>query len=346
MIVRANDGRKLDHKTLEEIRKRAVERVQAGESPEDVIRTLGFNRSCIYDWLARYRAGGWHALNAKPLTGRPKKITGAQIQYLYKAIVGKTPLQHRFEFALWTLRLVQWLIYEDLGVKLSRASVARLLKQMGLSCQRPLFRAMEQNADRVEKWKREEYPRIQKLAKQAGAEIWFEDESGVRSDYHGGTTWAPKGQTPVVRTTGARYRYNMISAVAPKGDLRFMLTTKVVTAPVFVEFLKRLLRGMKRPVFLILDGHPVHRSVKVQEYVASTKGRLQLFFLPAYSPELNPDEQVWAEVKAKGIGRRVITSARQMFSTLLGLLRSLQRSPKKIRAFFEHPETRYTIASA
>jgi transposase len=152
MIVRANDGRKLDHKTLEEIRKRAVERVQAGESPEDVIRTLGFNRSCIYDWLARYRAGGWHALNAKPLTGRPKKITGAQIQYLYKAIVGKTPLQHRFEFALWTLRLVQWLIYEDLGVKLSRASVARLLKQMGLSCQRPLFRAMEQNADRVEKW--------------------------------------------------------------------------------------------------------------------------------------------------------------------------------------------------
>ncbi len=115
--------------------------------------------------------------------------------------------------------------------------------------QRPLFRAMEQNADRVEKWKREEYPRIQKLAKQTGAEIWFEDESGVRSDYHGGTTWAPKGQTPVVRTTGARYRYNMISAVAPKGDLRFMLTKKAVKAPVFVEFLQRLMQGMKRRCF-------------------------------------------------------------------------------------------------
>lgn len=130
-----------------------------------------------------------------------------------------------------------------------------------------------------------------------------------------------------------------------KGDLRFMLTKKAVTAPVFVEFLTRLLRGMKRPVFLILDGHPVHRSGKVQEFVASTNGRLQLFFLPPYSPELNPDEQVWAEVKAKGIGRRVITSARQMFSTLLGLLRSLQRTPRKVRAFFEHPETRYTIAT-
>ena len=193
--------------------------------------------------------------------------------------------------------------------------------------------------------KRAEYPHIQKLSKETGAEIWFEDESGVRSDYHGGTTWAPKGETPVVRTTGARYRYNMISAVAPKGELRFMLTKKSVTAPVFVEFLKRLMQGMKRPVFLIVDGHPVHRSVKVQQYVASTKGQLQLFLLPPYSPELNPDEQVWAEVKAKGIGRRVIASASQMFSTLLGLLRSLQRSPRKLRSFFEHPETHYTIAS-
>jgi transposase len=264
---------------------------------------------------------------------------------LYQAIAGKTPLQHRFEFGLWTLRLVQWLIYEDLGLKLSRASVARLLKQMGLSCQRPLFRAMEQNAERVEKWQREEYPRIQKLAKESGAEIWFEDESGVRSDYHGGTTWGPKGQPPVVRTTGARYRYNMISAVAPKGDLRFMLTKRSVTAPVFVEFLKRLMQGMTHPVFLIVDGHPVHRRVAAQKNVASTEGRLQLFFLPPYSPELNPDEQMWAEVKAKGIGRRVISSVSQMFSTLLGLLRSLQRSPKKVRSFFQYPETCYTIAS-
>lgn len=344
--MRGNDGRKLDHKTLEEIRKRAVERVQAGESPEDVVRTLGFNRRTIYEWLARYRAGGWDALKAKPLAGRPKKISASQMQYLYRAIAGRTPMQHRFEFALWTLRLVQWMISEDLGVKLSRASVARLLKQMGLSCQRPLFRATEQDPERVEKWKREQYPQIRKLAEETGAEIWFEDESGVRSDYHGGTTWAPKGQTPVVRTTGARYRYNMISAVAPRGDLRFMLTKKTVTAGVFVEFLKRLLQGMKHPVFLIVDGHPVHRSVKVQKYVASTQGALQLFFLPPYSPELNPDEQVWAEVKAKGIGRRVIASSGQMFRALLGLLRSLQRRPEKVRAFFQHPETRYTIEAA
>ena len=343
MDVRANDGRKLDHQTLEAIRRRAVEQVQAGQSPEVVIRSLGFSRGCIYEWLARYRAGGWDALKAKPLSGRPKKMSAAQIRYLYQAIVGKTPLQHRFEFALWTLRLVQWLIAEDLKLKLSRASVARLLHQMGLSAQRPLFRAAEQDPARVALWKREQYPEIRQLARATGAEIWFEDESGVRSDYHGGTTWAPRGQTPVVPSTGARYRYNMISAVASHGELRFLLTKQSVTNAVFIEFLRRLLTGMTRPVFLIVDGHPVHKSVAVQKFVASTAGRLRLFFLPPYSPELNPDEQVWAAVKAKGIGRRVITSGPQMFRTLLGLLRSLQRTPEKLRAFFHHPDTCYTI---
>ena len=141
-------------------------------------------------------------MKAKPLAGRPKKIAGAQIRYPCQGIVEKTPLRHRIEFALWTLRLVQWLIYEDLGLKLIRASVERLHKQMGMSCQRPLLRAREQNAERVEKRKREEYPRIRKLAKARGAEFWFEDESGVRPDYHGGTTWSPERHTPVVRTTG------------------------------------------------------------------------------------------------------------------------------------------------
>jgi transposase len=338
------DGRTLAHDTLAEIRKRAVERVQAGESPENVIRTLGFHRSCIYEWLARYRAGGWGALQAKPLPGRPRKITGAQMRSLYRAIAGQTPAQHRFEFALWTLRLVPWFLYDEFGLKLSRASVSRLLRQMGLSCQRPLFRASEQDPERIERWKREQYPAIQKQARQEGARIWFEDESGVRSDDHGGTTWAPVGQTPVMRTTGTRFRYNMISAVSAQGELRFMLTKKTVTAAVFVAFLDRLLKGMKEPVFLIVDGHPVHRSRKVQTYMASTKGRLRLFFLPPYSPELNPDEQVWTEVKVRGIRRRVIGSASQMYRTLLGLLRSLQRTPAKVRAFFQHPDTRYTLA--
>src|ERR1039457_1109158 len=150
------DARSLDHKTLEEIRIRAVEQVQAGESPEDVIGTLGFSRSCIYTWLALYRAGGWGALRAQALQGRPMKIQPQQMRWLYRTITGKSPLQFRFEFALWTREIIRMLLAEEFHLKLSLSSVGRLLKQLGLSCQRPLFRAVEQDPERVRQWLDEE----------------------------------------------------------------------------------------------------------------------------------------------------------------------------------------------
>jgi transposase len=207
--VKRTDGRKLDHKTLEEIRIRAVERVQAGESPEVVIATLGFTRSCIYEWLARYRAGGWSGLKAKALAGRPKKVSARQMEWLWKTIVGTSPLQHRFEFALWTRQMVQILLWEQFRLKLSLPSISRLLAQLGLTCQRPLFRATEQDPARVNWWLNMEYPAIRERAKLEGASIYFGDESGVRFDYHAGTTWAPRGKTPVVRSTAARAKVNM-----------------------------------------------------------------------------------------------------------------------------------------
>lgn len=191
-----------------------------------------------------------------------------------RALDHKTP---GFEFALWTLDLVRWLIDERFGIRLSKTSSWRLMNQMGLSAQRPLWRALEQDAAAVERWKREEYPKIQALAKAEKASIWFGDEAGVRSDYHRGTTWAPIGATPVVRTTGARYRWNMISAVNGRGDMRFMLTGKSVTAAVFVEFLRRLIAGDGRPVFLIVDGHPSHRSSVVRQFLQKHEGRIRLF---------------------------------------------------------------------
>src|SRR6202051_3444419 len=141
--MKRRDARALDHKTLEEIRIRAVQRVQAGESPEVVIRALGFTRSCIYTWLARYRAGGWGALKARALKGRPPKIRPAQMKWVYQTVTGKSPLQFRFEFALWTREMIRVLVREQFQLKLSLASVGRLPKQLGLTCQRPLFRAME-----------------------------------------------------------------------------------------------------------------------------------------------------------------------------------------------------------
>lgn len=338
------DGRALDHKTLEEIRIRAVEQVEAGESPEDVVRTLGFGRTVIYSWLARYREGGLDALRAKPVPGRPAKLTGPQLRWIYRTVTGKNPLQLRFEFALWTRGMVRQLIRERFGVRLSEVSVGRLLRKLGLSPQKPLRRAYEQDPKLVEAWRAEEFPKIRALAKREGATLYFSDEAGVRSDFHAGTTWGVKGRTPIVPATGQRFGLSLISAISPRGDFRFMTVEGRMNADKFIVFLERLLHNAKRPIFLIVDRHPSHRSRKVLEFVRSTRGRLRLFFLPPYSPELNPDELVWNNLKNQGIGKRIIHSRDHLKRTVLGHLRALQRMPALLRAFFCEPNVRYVIA--
>jgi transposase len=339
--MKRRDGRSLDHKTLEEIRVRAVERVQAGESPEVVIGALGFSRSCIYTWLARYRHGGWDALKTPRLTGRPLKIKAAQMRWLYRTITGKSPLQFRFEFALWTREMIQVLLGEKFKLRLSLSSIGRLLRQLGLSCQRPLFRATEQDPERVRRWLEEQYPAIRARARRQGAEIYFGDEAGVRSDGHAGTTWGVRGKTPVVRSTGQRSAVNMLSAVSARGKLRFMLAKGKINGAVFVEFLKRLMHRASRPVFLILDGVRYHHSRAVNDYVASLSGKLELFFLPPYSPELNPDEQVWNYVKHHGVARAALRGASVLRSYVAARLRSLQKLPWTIRMFFLTPGAQY-----
>jgi transposase len=294
--VRENDGRKLDHRTLEVLRLRAVDQVQAGAHPEQVAAALGLHRKTVYGWLTKFREGGRDALVAKPVPGRPPKLSGAQIARLYEWIVGSDPAQFSFEFALWTREMVRQVIRREFQISLSVVSVGRLLRTMGLSPQRPLYRAYQQNPEAVQRWKDEQFPAIRTQAKAEGATIYFADEAGVRSDYHAGTTWAPVGRTPVVKATGARFSLNMLSAVSAQGALRFMIHEGTVNATVFIEFCKRLLRDADRPVYLVVDGHPAHRARATTEFVASTEGRLKLFLLPAYSPELNPDEWVWKNV--------------------------------------------------
>ena len=178
----------------------------------------------------------------------------------------------------------------------------------------------------------------------AGATIYFLDEAGVRSDYHAGTTWAPVGQTPVVAATGDRFGINLISAVAAKGKLRFAAYDGNLNGSVFIDFCRRLLHDAPGPVFLVLDGHPVHRSKAVKAFAASTGGRLRLWFLPGYSPELNPDEWVWKHVKHDRIGRAGVTGPEDLKAKALAALHRLQKLPHLVQSFFRDPNLRYITA--
>jgi transposase len=315
--------------------------VLAGERHADVANALGVAREVVSKWVGMYHRGGWDALRRTTAPGASPKLTASQEAALFRIIATKSPAQLRFEFALWTREIVQAYILRRWNIRLGLSTVTRLLRRIGLTPQRPMARAIEQDPAAVKAWVRVEFPKIKVLAKKARAAIFFGDESGVRSDYHAGTTWAPKGETPVVHRTGQRVSCNMISAVAAKGLMRFMVTKARVTARIFIEFCRRLIKNAKRPIFLIVDGHPTHRAKVTQEFVRSTNGKLRLFFLPPYSPELNPDELVWRDVKTHKIGRHAIESRHRLGGLVVSAQRRLQKKPETIRGFFRNPTTAY-----
>ena len=351
--MRANDGRKLDHQTLEAIRLRAVEQVEAGVPAAQVGRglaALGLHRRTIYTWLSKDRAEGRAALRAKPVPGRRRKLTDAQLGELADLIDQTDPRDHGFAVVLWTREIVRQLIKARFGVELTVASVGRTLHDLGFSAQRPLYRAEQADPVAVARWKAVEYPTIAAAAKAAGGTVFFVDEAGVRSDYHTGTTWAPVAKTPAVRTTGARFGLNLISAISAQGALRFSVLTGTLTAAGFIAFLQRLVHDAEHnggnPVFCIVDNHPAHRAKAVDRYVASTDGALRLYRLPAYSPQLNPDEWVWNNVKADGVAPAAPKGLEQMKAVVVGRLRRLQRLPHVVRGFFADPELSYIAAAA
>ena len=337
------DGRTLAHKTLETIRLMAVRRVRAGEAPSDVIKSYGFCRTTIYRWVRQARRGGERALRARQATGRPPRLSGRQQAAVARWITGKDPRQYGFDFALWTRQVVAELIAQRFGVRLSRTAVGRLLAALDITPQKPLRRAYERDPEAVARWMREEYPAIRRHARRRGADVFFLDEVGVRSDSALGRTWGKKGQTPVVATSGQRQAVSAISAVTARGAFWFDVYTDRLNAGHFVALLTTFLRRRRRPVLLILDRHPAHVAKLVATFVQAQRGRLELHFLPGYAPDLNPDEFVWQHLKTNGVAKQPLRRNESLRTRVVADLAAIGRNPRLVRSFFDAPSVAYIM---
>lgn len=314
-----------------------VKMVESGCDVKFVAEYFDVSTRAVYKWMAAFVNGGQNGLLAREGAGRPPKVSEEQMRRISAMVRDKTPDQFKFEFGLWTLRLIGQLLEHEMGLKLSLPTLSKLMHQLGFSAQRPLRRAYEQDAVLVQAWYSQELPRLRARAKQRGAVILFADEAGLRSDYHAGTTWAPVGQTPIVHSTGRRFSIQMLSAVGTDGQLQFMLHEGSVNAEVFLKFLRQLMLGATQPIILIVDGHSIHKAGIVKEYVESTQMQLELYHLPPYSPQLNPDEQVWKNVKER-VSKQMPSDKIHLRTLIQDALTRLQGLADIVKGFFRHPE--------
>lgn len=335
------DGRTFDHQTLEAIRLMAIERVREGEAPAEVIASYGFNRTTIYKWINAAIDGGDYALHSTPATGRPRSLTPAQEQQVFRWVNGRDPRQYGLDFGLWTRAIVAQLIEQKFGIKLGLTAVGELLAKLGLTPQKPLQRAYQRDPEAIEKWQHEVYPAIARQARAENADVFFWDESGFRADTVHGKTWGVRGKTPVVQRPGQRQSISAASAVSAKGGFWFCTYAGALNAELFVVLLRKMMRHRKRPVHLVLDSLPAHKKACVREYVESTKGKLTLHFLPGYAPDLNPDELVWSHVKRTGVARRPLQKGEKLEQKITEQLAEIQNRPELVRSFFDVSSVAY-----
>jgi transposase len=320
-----------------------VTAVQGGEPVEQVAEMFDVDIRSVFRWLARYRSGGEHALRDGARAGRPRKTDEKVMSWLYKAITEGDPTQFQFDFCLWTLKIIGLLLQRKWNIKLSKASISRLMAQLGLSAQVPIYRSYKQDRKAVDRYLKKTFPEALKLARQRKAVIYFADEASARADAHRGTTWGKIGRTPIVKDSGDRFGVNMVSAVSARGDMKFRVFEGSMNEDKYLEFLVDLWKDTGKPIIVVCDNARYHKTELVTKCAETSGGAVTLVYLPPYSPELNPDEQVWNHCKAR-VGRMFIETKERLVSEIKKALRSIQRSATLIRSFFQLDGTRYATA--
>jgi transposase len=344
--MRKNDARRLSPATLDEKRNLAIKLRKKGMTFRETSEIVGVHLVTVQGWHRKYKARGVKALKAKQRgrkLGEQRSLSKVQETEIQKLIRDTTPDQLKMPFALWTRQAIANLIQDRYGIKIPVRTMGHYLKRWGYTPQKPLKRAYEQRPKDVKRWLEEEYPRIAAQAKRESAEIHWGDETGLRSDDQRGRGYAPKGKTPVRRLAAKRSSINLISTVTNQGKLRFMLYSGMFTAQTLIKFLKRLIKDAKRKVFLILDNLRVHHAKLVREWMEEKEIQkwLRVFYLPSYSPELNPDEYLNCDLKG-GVAARVPSRSREeLAGATVSHLRMLQKNPIRVAKYFEHRSIRY-----
>jgi len=290
----------------------------------------------------QYKEGGLKSIAEKKRGIKEgKKLRGKQAAEICNLIKDKLPDQLKLPFGLWTREAVQQMILKRYGISLSRWQVGRYLKAWGYTPQKPITKAFEQKPEKVKQWLEKEYPAIKKRAQKEKAMIYFGDETGMRSDHQAGRSYAPKGQTPIIKKTGQRFSLNMISAISNRGYLLFMIIDGSFNSEVFQIFLKRMIKYSRQKIFLITDGHPAHKTKRLNEWLEENKSRIEVFFLPPYSPELNPQEYVNQDVKTNVIGKKRPINKEQMRKNVANFMRKRKNNRKQVKKYFNEKHVRY-----
>jgi transposase len=338
------DGRTLSSEEQYLIRRIAAQRYLEGESPTRIAASYGTSVTSVHRWGKTARERGLDALAPRPKPGRPRKLTPDEEQEVFRWVVGRDPRQLGLDFGLWTRKIIAEQIEERLGVSISITGVGEMLHRLGLSPQKPLRRAYERDETAIKNWVCNEYPRIKKQAKRAGAEIFWLDEAGVRSDDPLQRTWGLVGKTPVVQTSSQRQSINVISALSNNGGFWFMAYSGRFNADKFIECLHDFMRYRRRPVVMIMDGHPVHKAKKVLEYIKSMNGRLKIELLPPYAPEHNPDEYVFNYMKTQGVTKKPLKKGESLKSRVIKDLEMIKGDRKLVKSFFKAKDVTFAAA--
>jgi len=338
------DLRRANNDVKEAIRKRAIRLVAQGKPQKEVATLLCVNKNSVNSWCKSYKQFGYKGLKEKPQghkKGIGRLLTAEQELQVQKAIIDKMPDQLKLPYALWTRRAIVELIKREFSITIAIRTMGTYLARWGFTPQKPKKKAYEQNDASVKKWLEEQYPAIKEKAKQEKANIHWGDETGIKNECQYGRSYAPKGKTPIRTKMGKRLSLNMISSVTNQGKVRFMTYKGSMNSEMLIKFLRRLTKGQKKKIYLILDNLKVHHSNLVKQWVEKHASKIALFFLPSYSPERNPDEYLNCDLKYGLSQMAMPKNDKQLKNNVLLHMRLLQRRPDRVTKYFKHKSIKY-----